>query len=102
MNDTLICGTFNFTFSIYFPFLKIILFIIILFYYFICIHVYYLIVLYFISLFIYFYFIYYCLFLYCFILLLCNLAQEFPSGSIKIYLILSYRLIFFISCAILL
>jgi len=31
---------------------------------------------------------FYCLFLYCFILLLCNLAQEFPSGSIKLYLIL--------------
>jgi len=34
-----------------------------------------------------------CLFLYCFTVLLCNLAQEFPSGLIKFYLI-SY-LIFF-------
>jgi len=28
---------------------------------------------------------------YCFIVLLCNLAQEFPSGLIKFYLILSYN-----------
>jgi len=39
----------------------------------------------------YYFVLFYCLSLYCFILLLCNLAQEFPSGSIKFYLILSYQ-----------
>jgi len=37
-----------------------------------------------------FLFLLFYLFLYCFIVLLCNLAQEFPSRLIKFYIILSY------------
>jgi len=34
--------------------------------------------------------LFYYLFLYCFILLLWNLAQEFPSGLIKFYLLILF------------
>jgi len=37
---------------------------------------------------------YYSVYFSCFILLLCNLAQEFPSGLIKFYLILSYLIVY--------
>jgi len=32
-------------------------------------------------------YLYYSVYVYCFTVLLCNLAQEFPSGLIKFYLI---------------
>jgi len=46
-------------------------------------------VLVFVLLFYYLFLLLYCLFLYCFILLLCNLSQEFPSGLIILFYLIS-------------